>query len=122
MTTDTLTLTGRAAITYAETHGMMLRKHADPTEGARDGLTADEAREVARIDPSLVWVEVLRRHAHAVPAWLDAAVASESRTAPLSAREVAEADQELCAAGGDAELLTAAGGEHVVAAYTEARW
>lgn len=35
-----------------------INKFADPIEDAREGLTADEAREVAAEDPSLLWVEV----------------------------------------------------------------
>lgn len=52
------TLTGHAAIEYAETNGLTLSKHADPTEGAREGLSLVEAREVAAEDPSLIHVTV----------------------------------------------------------------
>lgn len=51
------TLTGYAAIEYAERHDLPLHKYADPTEDARDDLTVAEAREVAAEDPSLIWVE-----------------------------------------------------------------
>jgi hypothetical protein len=51
---DTI-LHGREAIDYAEREGLTLRKHADPTEDARDGLTIDEAEGVAAIDPALIW-------------------------------------------------------------------
>lgn len=51
------TLTGYAAIEYAEARDLPLRKYADPTEDARDDLTVEEAREVAAEDPSLIWVE-----------------------------------------------------------------
>lgn len=51
------TLTGHDAIEYAESHGLTLSKYNDPTEGAREGLSVDEARQVAREDPSLIYVE-----------------------------------------------------------------
>lgn len=50
-------ITGYDAIEYAEQHGLTLGKYADPTEEARDGLTVEEAREIAAEDPSLVWTE-----------------------------------------------------------------
>lgn len=51
------TIKGYEAIEFAERNGLTLSKFADPVEGARDGLTVDEAREVAAEDPSLVYVE-----------------------------------------------------------------
>lgn len=57
MTLTWTTLTGHDAIAYAAEHGLTLRKHADPTEGAREGLSVEEAREIAAEDPSLVWLE-----------------------------------------------------------------
>ena len=50
------TLTGRDAIRFAEEHGLRLRKYSDPTEGARDDLTIEEAEDVAREDAGLIWV------------------------------------------------------------------
>lgn len=50
-------LEGWEAIKYAEEHGLSLRKYSDPTEDAREDLTPDEARAVAREDPRLVWIE-----------------------------------------------------------------
>lgn len=50
------TITGRAAIEYAESTGAVLRKYADPTEGPRDGLTIEEAEAIAHEDPSLIYV------------------------------------------------------------------
>lgn len=44
---------GFAAIEWAEAHGCDVCKYADP---ARDDLSPAEAREVAAIDPSLVYV------------------------------------------------------------------
>lgn len=48
---------GTTAIDYAEAKGLTLSKYTDPTEEARTGLTVDEAREVAREDPSLIWLD-----------------------------------------------------------------
>ena len=45
------------AIEHAIAAGFVLHKYADPTEPARSNLTADEAKDVAREDPSLIWVE-----------------------------------------------------------------
>lgn len=53
----TRTITGLTAILVAQRLGLPLRKRADPTEGARDGLTADEARAICRQDPSLIYVD-----------------------------------------------------------------
>lgn len=52
-------ITGHAAIEYAITHGLPLNKYEDPTEPARAGLTVAEAREVARQDAGLVYVDAL---------------------------------------------------------------
>ena len=52
------TITGLDAIAHAEAHGLPLSKYADPTEGAREGLTVDEAREVAAEDASLIYLQV----------------------------------------------------------------
>lgn len=49
-------ITGQDAIEYAREHGLTLNKYADPTEDARQGLTADEAEEIAREDPSLIYI------------------------------------------------------------------
>lgn len=51
-------LTGVAAIEAAESMGLLLGKYADPTEGAREGLTVSEAREVAAEDSGLVYLDV----------------------------------------------------------------
>lgn len=51
-------LTGKAAIEYAEAHGLGLSKYEDPTEGAREGLSVGEAREIARVDAALIYVDV----------------------------------------------------------------
>lgn len=43
-------------LTCAENHGT-IGKHADPTEGAREGLTVGEALDIASVDASLIWVD-----------------------------------------------------------------
>ena len=50
------TLYGHDAIEYAEAHNLPLNKAADPTEGARSGLTPAEARLVAAEDAGLISV------------------------------------------------------------------
>ncbi len=45
------------AIKFAEANNLTLSKYNDPTEDAREGLTLDEARAVAREDARLIWVE-----------------------------------------------------------------
>lgn len=52
------TMTGHKAIETAEAKGLTLSKYADPTEGAREGLSVEEARAIAAEDPGLVYVEV----------------------------------------------------------------
>lgn len=54
----TIKHTGLDAIAIAEELGLTLSKYADPTEDARDGLTPDEAREVAKEDPSLIYIAI----------------------------------------------------------------
>jgi hypothetical protein len=46
---------GRDAIDLAA-NDLRIDKHADPTEGAREGLTVGEAKGVCHYDPSLVYV------------------------------------------------------------------
>lgn len=55
---ETITVTGRKAIEIAERFGLTLNKYTDPVEGAREGLTVAEAREIASEDPSLIYVQV----------------------------------------------------------------
>lgn len=51
-------LTGYAAISFATEHSLDLNKFADPTEGARSGLSLEEALEIAEIDAELIWVSI----------------------------------------------------------------
>ena len=48
------TLTGPEALAYAARTEAPLHKYADPVEGERE-VRLDEARELARLDPGLVW-------------------------------------------------------------------
>ena len=54
------TLTGIAAIEYAEANDLTLSKYTDPIEDARVGLTTDEARKVAAEDPRLIYLKAVR--------------------------------------------------------------
>ena len=51
-------ITGLDAIDYADRNGLALNKYADPTEPAREGLSVDEAHDVALEDPSLIWLDL----------------------------------------------------------------
>lgn len=60
----TIKLIGHAAICYVEQLGgsIGLSKYADPTDGGRDGIGIDEAREIARVDPSLIYFHANTAH------------------------------------------------------------
>lgn len=49
---------GTEAIALAAALGVTLRKYADPIENAREGLTVEEATEIAREDAGLIWLSV----------------------------------------------------------------
>lgn len=51
-------MTGYDAIEYARANGLTLEKYTDPVEEARSGLTPDEAEEIAKEDPSLIYIIV----------------------------------------------------------------
>jgi hypothetical protein len=55
--TRTKRISGWAAIEYAEQHDLLLNKYTDPIEDARENLTTEEAREIAREDPSLIYLD-----------------------------------------------------------------
>lgn len=57
MTPKIYTLTGHDAIRLADDNTFTLRKYSDPTEGART-VTLDEAREIAKVDASLIYAVV----------------------------------------------------------------
>ncbi len=46
----------RDAIVHAQANGWKVNKFNDPTEDARDGLTADEAEVIANEDSHLIWL------------------------------------------------------------------
>jgi hypothetical protein len=49
-------LTGHAAIAAKEANAnVRLNKYADPIEGAREDISLEEAREIAREDAGLIW-------------------------------------------------------------------
>jgi hypothetical protein len=50
-------LEGYKAIKYAEAHGLNLEKYTDPTEEARQDITPEEARGIAKEDPSLIFLD-----------------------------------------------------------------
>jgi hypothetical protein len=54
---------------YASEAGHVLGHYNTPIEAAREGITADEAEEMAKADPSLVWVDT-----SAMVEWADSAV------------------------------------------------
>jgi hypothetical protein len=51
-------LKGFVAIEYAEMNCLKLSKYNDPIEPARDGLSIEEALEVARQDSSLIYLDI----------------------------------------------------------------
>ena len=57
-------LSGYDAIEYAEREGLTLSKYADPTEDARDGLSIEEARDIAREDPALIYIRIMKPKYH----------------------------------------------------------
>ena len=46
------------AIEAAASHGLPICKHSDPTEGYREGLTADEAEQVCEEADGLIYVDI----------------------------------------------------------------
>ncbi len=54
---STVILKGDEAIHYAAVHNMTLNKYASESERAREGLSVEEANEIADENPSLIWVE-----------------------------------------------------------------
>ena len=116
--TETTILTGRDAITHAAAHGLTLSKYADPTEGARTGLSIAEAEEVALEDPSLIWVRGGRPSWRVQPVetgadWMEAqpclpGVRVSSRTAAVQACR--DAGYRVMTVGGLVERSTIAGG------------
>lgn len=57
---DTYRLTGLAALAYLREDPCrrVISKYADPTEGAREGITLAEAEEIAAEDPALLYKDL----------------------------------------------------------------
>lgn len=88
-----VTYTGMDAIEYAERHGMELSKYQDPVEDAREGLSVEEARGIAREDPNLIHLEV-----EEMDYYIDEAdMGSEWDLGADGVREVAEAMTDILA-------------------------
>lgn len=49
--------TGIEAILFAAANNLTLSKYADPVEGERHGLSVEEARDIAKEDPSLIYLD-----------------------------------------------------------------
>lgn len=56
-TVSNVILKGDEAIHYAAVHKMTLNKGAEGSTGAQSGLSVEQASEVARVNPGLIWVE-----------------------------------------------------------------
>lgn len=55
-------LEGYKAIVYAVNHRpkLTLNKYSDSTEGARKGISVEEATDIAKVDPTLIWISIVR--------------------------------------------------------------
>lgn len=98
---------GQEAIEIAEARGLTLSKHADPIEDAREGLSIDEAREIAAEDPGLIYVDVEARDQAG-------AAAMREQTVRVTVRQVET--EEPC----DAVRSTRAYAEQLLAALRHA--
>ena len=54
-------LHGEEAIAYAREHGLWLSRYKDSTGPSREGLSPDEAQEIASRDPTLIYLDVVER-------------------------------------------------------------
>lgn len=55
---NTIRMTGHDAIRFAAAHSLPLGTYTDPTSEARMDVDVEEARNIAREDPSLVYLDV----------------------------------------------------------------
>lgn len=55
---NTIRMTGRDAITYAQAHGLALSTYTDPTAEGRASVGVADARRIASEDPTLVYLDV----------------------------------------------------------------
>ncbi len=53
------TYTGQAAIDYAQEHNLTLSRYRDITGPAKDGLTVEQAQEIAQRDVNLIYLTVV---------------------------------------------------------------
>jgi hypothetical protein len=53
------TYVGQAAIEYAKAHNLTLSRYRDKTGPAKDGLTIEQAQEIAEHDSSLIYLTVV---------------------------------------------------------------
>lgn len=55
-------ITGMKAVEYAEEHGRLLCKYADPIDmtDSRNDLTPAEARKIVSEDPEMIYLDVTR--------------------------------------------------------------
>jgi len=53
------TYTGHKAIEYAKAHNLTLSRYRDITGPAKDGLTIEQAEEIAERDSSLIYLTVV---------------------------------------------------------------
>ena len=53
------TYTGQAAIDYAQAHNLPLSRYRDITGPAKDGLTVEQAQEIAQRDVNLIYLTVV---------------------------------------------------------------
>lgn len=83
-------LTGHAAIEYAEKRGLNLCSYASAVEGAREGLTPEQARVIAAEDPCLVYLDGMTDDAEATPAAITVELDS-----PVGPRAVVHGEADL---------------------------
>jgi len=50
-------LTGQEAMDFARENSVALNKYTDPIEDALWGITIEEAEDIYREDPDLIWVD-----------------------------------------------------------------
>jgi len=51
-------ITGKVAIRFAEKNGLSLNKHATLLDKEKKNLTPDQAKEVAKTNPELIWLDI----------------------------------------------------------------
>ena len=55
---STVILRGDEAVHYADVHNLSLNCDADASHDARQGISLEEAQDIAEEHPELVWIEV----------------------------------------------------------------